>query len=224
MVLVRHMSLSAVLLGMFAIIGTTVVALIFDNTADRIAANERAFLLKSLHTLITPDMHDNDLFTDVIQVTDRDNLGSKKPVSIYRARKEGKNIAAIISAIAPDGYSGNIKLLIAIDSEGKLIGVRVTKHKETPGLGDAIEVTRSNWILGFNGKSLNNPGKQGWRVKRDGGIFDQFTGATITPRAIVKAVYKALQYYDKHKLMIYNQPSMKTMPEPHLDKGQQEHE
>ena len=224
MALIRNMSLSAVLLGLFAIIGTSMVALTFDNTAERIAANERAFLLKSLHTLVTPDMHDNDLFTDVIQITDKDNLGSKKPVNIYRARKDGKNIAAIINAIAPDGYNGNIELLIAIDFSGKLIGVRVTKHKETPGLGDAIETTRSNWILGFNGKTLETPTKQGWRVKRDGGVFDQFTGATITPRAIVKAVYKALQYYDQHKLMIYNQPMMKTKHDAHHDKGQTYHE
>lgn len=224
MALLRHMSLSAVLLGAFAIVGTSIVALTYDNTAKQIAENERAFLLKSLHALVTPEMHDNDLFADTIQITDKENLGSKKPVNIYRARKNGKNVAAIITAIAPDGYSGDIKLLIAVDVTGKLIGVRVAKHKETPGLGDAIETSRSDWILGFNGKHLNDPGKQGWRVKRDGGVFDQFTGATITPRAIVKAVYKALQYYDKNKLMIYNQPAMKIMNNSDNEEGQKAHE
>ena len=198
MSLAKNMSISAVLLGLFAVIGSGIVAFTSTNTAERIAANERAFLLRSLHELVTPDMHDNDMFNDVIQVTEKESLGSKKPVNIYRARKEGKNIAVIISAVAPDGYAGDISLLVAIDNSGKLIGVRVAKHRETPGLGDAIELKRSDWILNFNGKSLDNPGKKNWRVKRDGGVFDQFTGATITPRAVVKAVYKALEYFKQN--------------------------
>jgi electron transport complex protein RnfG len=198
------MSISSVLLGLFAIIGSGLVAVTYDNTAERIAANERAFLLRSLHELVTPDMHDNDMFKDVIQVTNKDFLGSKKPVNIYRARKDGKNVAVIINAVAPDGYNGDIALLIAIDTSGKLIGVRVAKHRETPGLGDAIEIQRSDWILGFTGKSLENPASKNWRVKRDGGVFDQFTGATITPRAVVKAVHKALQYFQKNSEMLFN--------------------
>lgn len=204
MSLLRNMSISSVLLGLFAIIGSGLVAFTYDSTAGRIAANERAFLLRSLHELVTPDMHDNDMFKDVIQVTNREFLGSKKPVNIYRARKDGNNVAVIINAVAPDGYNGDIVLLIAIDTSGKLIGVRVAKHRETPGLGDAIEVKRSNWILGFTGKSLENPGNENWRVKRDGGVFDQFTGATITPRAVVKAVHKALQYFQENSEMLFN--------------------
>ncbi|MEJ2141714.1 MAG: electron transport complex subunit RsxG [Gammaproteobacteria bacterium] len=204
MSLLRNMSISSVLLGLFAIIGSGLVAVTYDNTAERIAANERAFLLRSLHELVTPDMHDNDMFKDVIQVTNKDFLGSKKPVNIYRARKDGKNVAVIINAVAPDGYNGDIALLIAIDTSGKLIGVRVAKHRETPGLGDAIEIQRSDWILGFTGKSLENPASKNWRVKRDGGVFDQFTGATITPRAVVKAVHKALQYFQKNSEMLFN--------------------
>lgn len=203
MSLAKNMSISSVLLGMFAIIGSGLVAFTHDNTEERIAANERAFLLRSLHELVTPAMHDNDMFRDVIQVTDNEYLGSKKPVNVYRARKEGKNVAVIINAIAPDGYNGAITLLVAINTTGELIGVRVAKHRETPGLGDAIEVMRSNWILGFSGKSLENPGKKGWYVKRDGGVFDQFTGATITPRAIVKAVYNTLQYFQKNSEILF---------------------
>lgn len=183
------------------------VAFTYNNTAERIAANERAFLLRSLHELVTPEMHDNDMFNDVIQVTDKNSLGSKKPINIYRARKNNKNVAVIINAVAPDGYNGDIDLLVAIDSTGKLIGVRVAKHRETPGLGDAIETKRSNWILGFNGKSLDNPDSKGWRVKRDGGVFDQFTGATITPRAVVKAVHKALEYYKTNSEMLFTTQS-----------------
>ena len=148
------------------------------------------------------------MFNDVIQVTEKESLGSKKPLNIYRARKEGKNIAVIISAVAPDGYAGDISLLVAIDNSGKLIGVRVAKHRETPGLGDAIELKRSDWILNFNGRSLDNPGKKGWRVKRDGGVFDQFTGATITPRAVVKAVYKALEYFKQNSDVLFSTKSI----------------
>ena len=208
MSLTRNMSISAVLLGLFAITGASMVAFTFESTAQRIADNERAFLLRSLHELVTPEMHDNDMFHDVIQVTEKDSLGSKTPVNIYRARKAKENIAVIISSVAPDGYNGDIDLLVAINNSGELIGVRVAKHRETPGLGDAIETKRSDWILSFNGKSLNNPGKKDWRVKRDGGVFDQFTGATITPRAIVKAVYKTLEYYQQNSEMLFNATSI----------------
>ena len=208
MSLARHMTISALLLGLFAIIGTAMVAMIHDATAERIAANHRAFLLKSLHILVPPEQHDNDLFTDVITVTNQELLGSKKPVRVYRARRNEKPVTAIINAVAPDGYSGSIELLVAIRYDGSLAGVRVVKHKETPGLGDSIEASRSDWILGFDDRSLTNPEKKGWAVKRDGGIFDQFTGATISPRAIVNAVYRSLLYFDTHKDELFDKPSM----------------
>lgn len=208
MSLVRHMTISAVLLGLFAIVGTAMVAFIYDATAERIAANQRAFLLKSLHILVPPEQHDNDLFTDVTTVTNKDLLGTGKPVRVYRARQAKQPVAAIINAVAPDGYSGNIELLVAIRYDGTLAGVRVVNHKETPGLGDAIDASRSDWILGFNNRSLTDPDKKGWAVKRDGGIFDQFTGATISPRAIVNAVYRSLLYFDEHKDELFDKPSI----------------
>ncbi len=209
MKLLRNMFISSLVLALFAIIGTGMVALTYDQTKDRIKANHRALLLKSLHLLIKPAEHDNDLFNDVIEVTDKNLLGSAKPVRIYRARRDGKPVAAIINAIAPDGYSGKIDMLVAIRYDGTLAGVRVIRHKETPGLGDAIDTSHSDWIYSFNGRSLGNPDKKGWAVKRDGGIFDQFTGATISPRAVVKAVYKALLYYEKHRDEIYDTASLK---------------
>lgn len=109
----------------------------------------------------------------------------------------------MITAVAPEGYNGNIYLLVAIKIDGTLSGVRVVSHKETPGLGDGIETSRSNWILSFNGKSLDNLTNKQWAVKRDGGDFDQFTGATITPRAVVKAVNNALHYFKKNKVKIF---------------------
>lgn len=208
MSLARHMTISALLLGLFAIMGTAMVALIHDATAERIAANHRAFLLKSLHILVPPEQHDNDLFTDVITVTNKELLGSNKPVRVYRARRNENPVAAIINAIAPDGYSGSIELLVAIRYDGTLAGVRVVKHKETPGLGDGIEARRSDWILGFDNRSLTEPEKKGWAVKRDGGIFDQFTGATISPRAIVNAVYRSLLYFDTHRDDLFDKPSL----------------
>ena len=201
--IIRNMIISAVVLALFAVAGTFFVSYTFDNTIDRINENKRLALLKSIHVLISPTSHDNEIFTDIIRVTNKKLLGSKKPVTIYRARKENKPIAVIINSIAPDGYNGNIELLVAIQNDGTLAGVRVTHHKETPGLGDAIEDNRSDWIKTFAQKSLVNPETKGWAVKRDGGEFDQFTGATITPRAIVKAVYNTLHYYKEHRDTLY---------------------
>ena len=121
----------------------------------------------------------------------------------YRARLQGEPVAVIFNSVAPDGYNGKIHLLVGVNIDASLAGVRVVKHAETPGLGDAIEIRKSPWIRGFDGKSLNNPDQAGWRVKRDGGEFDQLTGATITPRAIVAAVRNTLLYYQQNADMIF---------------------
>ncbi len=206
--IVRNMSISAVLLGLFAVTGTGLVAYTFDKTKQRITENERAAIIKSLHALIAPKEHDNDLYADVIQVKNEKLLGTKEPVNVYRARKNNQPVAAIINSVAPDGYSGSIHLLVAARYDGSLAGVRVVKHRETPGLGDGIDIDRSNWILGFNGKSLKSPEESKWRVKRDGGAFDQLTGATITPRAVVKAVKNTLSYYAANKDSLFNTPAI----------------
>lgn len=197
--LARNMLISALLLGGFAVIGTAIVAWTQDATRERIELNERAALLGNLHVLVPPDRHDNDLYEDRIQVRAPEQLGSPYPLPVYRARRDGEPVAAILTVIAPDGYSGPIQLLVAIRHDGTLAGVRVLSHRETPGLGDAIEASRSDWIHDFEGKSLRNPPPEDWRVKRDGGVFDQFTGATITPRAVVAAVHRALQYFRAHR-------------------------
>lgn len=202
--IVKNMIISAVVLALFAITGTFFVSYTYDNTIDRINENKRLALLKAFHVLIPPSAHDNDVFTDIIQVKNKKLLGSKKAVTIYRARKNNKPVAVIINSVAPDGYNGYIELLVAINYNGNLAGVRVVDHKETPGLGDAIEDYRSDWITKFKDKSLTNPDEKGWAVKRDGGEFDQFTGATITPRAIVKAVYNTLHYYREHRDTLYD--------------------
>jgi len=196
------MLIGGLILGLFAVVGTGLVALTYEGTAERIAENERQSLLRSLHQIISPDSHDNDIYADIIEVSDP-LLGSEQPVNVYRARQGKEPVAAVIASIAPDGYGGAIKLLVGIHYGGTLAGVRVVSHKETPGLGDAIEAERSDWILGFEGRTLGNPDERHWKVKKDGGVFDQFTGATITPRAVVKAVYNTLRYYQKHREALF---------------------
>jgi len=201
--IVKRMVAMGALLGLFAIIATVILAMTYENTRERIAENERNVLLRNLHAVISHERHDNDIFSDTLEVIDNKLLGTRDPVTIYRARSQGAPVAAVFTIVAPDGYSGNIKLLVAINVDGTLSGVRVINHKETPGLGDYIEVERSDWITRFDGLSLNNPDEKGWHVKRDGGQFDQFTGATITPRAVVKAIHNCLLYFEEHQQDVF---------------------
>lgn len=199
----RQVTTTAVLLMLFAATGAALVGLTHDTTADTILHNEKLTLLRKLNTLVPADKYDNDLLDDTIKVAANDLLGTSDVSTVYRARKQDQPVAVVLSPVAPGGYNGSIELLVGIYADGTLAGVRVVKHRETPGLGDAVEVSRSDWILGFTGKSLNNPAEKRWKVKRDGGDFDQFTGATITPRAVVKAVHTALVYFDKHQKMLF---------------------
>lgn len=199
-VLLRHMALTGAILGGFAIAGTALVALTEWDTKEAIEQNEQISLQRKLNEVIPHDLYDNDLAADTLKVSSKELLGTPKPVTVYRARRGGEPVAAVFSAVAPDGYTGSINLLIAVrDADETLLGVRVVEHHETPGLGDWIEVERSDWITRFANLSLSNPDELGWRVEKDGGIFDQFTGATITPRAVVKAVHKGLKYYHLHR-------------------------
>lgn len=200
---------SAVLLALFAIVGTALVAYTYDRTVSQIAENERQALLRNLHAIIDPSEYDNDIFADTTDVRSSQLLGTAAPVTVYRARKNGKPVAAALSAIAPDGYNGAIKLLVGIYYDGTIAGVRIVSHHETPGLGDRIEIERSDWVTDFAGKSLQDPGPNGWTVRKDGGEFDQFTGATITPRAVVKAVQRALLYFREHRKQIFQAPAQK---------------
>ncbi len=190
-------------LTLFALVGAILIVSSYHSTRQQIVHNEKMTLLQTLNGLIPPNNYDNDLVNDSLEMENRAFLGSSKPMTIYRARKQKQAVAAIINSIAPDGYSGNISLVVAVNYDGTLAGVRVLSHQETPGLGDYVEERRSKWILGFNQRSLNNPEEERWKVKRDGGVFDQFTGATITPRAVVKAVYKTLLFYQQYREAIF---------------------
>jgi len=201
--LIKQMARAAALLTLFAVLGGGLVALSFQSTHEQIKENERAALLRTLNALIPKKLHDNDLFSDTREMQNEALLGTNEPMTIYRARKGRQPVAAVLTSEAPDGYNGRIRLLVGINSEGTLVGVRVVSHRETPGLGNKIEMRRSDWILSFNGHSLTNPNEAGWKVKRDGGVFDQFTGATITPRAIVKAVHNTLLFYQRSRKEVF---------------------
>jgi Na+-translocating ferredoxin:NAD+ oxidoreductase subunit G len=197
----------ALTLAIVAAVLTAAITLVASFTRERIADNEQAWIKQRLDALVAPDSHDNDLLADSIAVTAPDLLGSSQPVRIYRARRGGIPVAAVIRPIAPDGYRGPIELLVAIGRDGSLIGVQVIRHEETPGLGDAFESRDIHWLDRFRGRSLTDPPPPRWTVKRDGGEFDAFTGATITPRAIVKAVRNSLEYYQRNSQRIFELPA-----------------
>ena len=202
--MIRHPILTAgIILFLFAVAGVGLVAFVHGQTAARIAANEREALLSQLRILVPKEQVDNDMLEDTIVVSAPEALGAEKTL-VYIGRREGLPVAAVLSPVITQGYSGPIQMIVAIQKDGRLAGVRVLSHRETPGLGDKIEVERSDWILGFAGKSLLQPAPSAWQVKRDGGEFDQFTGATITPRAIVRGVRAALEYFHKHKPQLFD--------------------
>ncbi|NQY26627.1 MAG: electron transport complex subunit RsxG [Piscirickettsiaceae bacterium] len=193
------------ILAVFAIVATSLVTLTEENTHDKILDNERQTLLNAINVLVNHNNYNNDILADTLILGSNKLLGTRETTIAYRARLDSKPIAVILTAIAPDGYNGNIKLLVGINYDGSLAGVRVISHKETPGLGDKINEKKADWILKFNNLSLQNPELSKWKVKKDGGHFDQFTGATITPRAVVTAVKKALQYFDQRRDALFEE-------------------
>ena len=195
----KHIINVGLVLAAFAIGATSLVALTEANTRDKISENERQTLLSAINALVDSSEYNNDILTDIITLPKTKQLGTKEDTTVYRARKDKTPVAAIFTSIAPNGYSGKINLLVGIYYDGTLAGVRVIEHKETPGLGDKINEKKTDWILKFEGLSLLNPTEEKWAVKKDGGHFDQFTGATITPRAVVSAVKKSLQYFEQNR-------------------------
>ncbi len=199
----KHILRVGVVLGIFAIVATTMVAYTEQNTRQQIKENERQALLDAINILIPHEQYDNAILQDTILLPATESLGTEEPTQVFRARKQNQPVAVILTVVAPNGYSGRIKMLIGIYNDGTLAGVRVINHKETPGLGDKIDASRSDWIKQFEGLSLENPSSAKWKVKKDGGAFDQFTGATITPRAVVKAVKGSLEYFKNHREALF---------------------
>ena len=155
---------------------------------------------------------DNDLLADTVPVRDAELLGTPATLQAYRARQNGAAVAVVLEAVAPNGYVGAIKLLVGVAPDGRLLGVRVSEHRETPGIGDGIDARKSPWIERFTGRSLHDPAPARWRVRKDGGDFDQLTGATITPRAVVGAVANALVYFERHRDELLAPPATMSGP------------
>lgn len=189
----------------FAGVCTLVVSVVNYLTIDTIAEQKQRVLMQSLNELIPAQSYDNNLAADCTLMVDKSRLGSDKPQRIFRARMDGKPVAAVIETTAPDGYSGRIELMMAVKLDGTISGVRTLSHKETPGLGDKIEVRKSDWIFSFNEQKVQSESDKRWAVKKDNGMFDQFTGATITPRAVVKAVKNTALYFADNQGQIFAQ-------------------
>ena len=199
--LARAIIRNSIGLSLFAVFTAGLIALSYTATRDRAAANADAYAARTLYELVP-----ESLFDQPIEQTDFSLLGSESAQGIdrlglrqdrngFRAIRDGNVTAVVLPLTSRDGYTGDIDLLMAVDREGSLLGVRVVAHQETPGLGDAIEADRSDWILQFDGMSLRIPAPEQWAVRKDGGDFDQLTGATITPRAVVAAVKAGLTVF-----------------------------
>lgn len=183
----------------FALIAAMLLGLADLVTRGVIQLRLQEDLKNSLEQVIPAALHDNDLLEDVIRVPSSDAKIGADETLVYLAKKQGRVSAVSFKWVAPDGYAGPITLVIGIDRSGEILGVRVITHVETPGLGDKIEISKSKWVLDFNGKSLDNLTLEQWAVKKDGGVFDQFAGATITPRKVVQAIRRGLEFYQQHR-------------------------
>jgi Na+-translocating ferredoxin:NAD+ oxidoreductase subunit G len=195
----RETVATALTLLVIAVIGASLLAGTFQLTRPTIERSELAEKLALVAQTLPAGSFDNNPIQDALPLAADPLLGLKRPGLAYVARKEGQAVAVVLEAGAPDGYAGEIRLLIGIGIDGRVSGVRVTSHLETPGLGDYIDIARSPWINQFTGKSLSQPADAAWKVRKDGGAFDYLAGATVTPRAIIKAVNRALHYFAAHQ-------------------------
>ena len=203
--ILKHTSTTMAIMVAFSLVGTFFLASTYLATKAPIEASEAAAKMKLFEQVLPISEHDNDMLNDFVEMPAGGELNNRTVTKVYMARLAGVATAVILEATARDGYSGDIKLLIAVRQDGSLGGVRVIAHKETPGLGDYIEVTRDNWIKSFDNLSLTiRPSKQ-WQVKKDGGQFDYMAGATITPRAVVKATHKVLAYVEANQQILFAQ-------------------
>lgn len=196
----------SVRLGLFALGAAVLLASVNLLTTERIAAQRLTAEREALAAVLPPVLHDNDLLEHAFTLSPATSdftqialLGLSSARQGYLSRLNGNSNGVILPVETAEGYSGTILLLLGIDQEGSITGVRVLQHSETPGLGDKLELRKDDWILDFDTLSLQNPAASGWQVKKDGGVFDQFVGATITPRAVVLAVHRALQFFELNR-------------------------
>jgi electron transport complex protein RnfG len=197
---------TVLLVGVIATAAAALVTASWEFSHERIAANERALLLASLSSVLDPALLERDLDPVLISIEDEPLLGSDDPVDVFLPVDGTQPQAAVFASVAPDGYNAPIHLLIGIDiASGAITGVRVVSHRETPGLGDLIEIAKSNWILQFDGKTVDNPPVDAWAVRKEDGQFDAITGATVTPRAIIRSVRNTLLYFADHRAELIQQ-------------------
>jgi electron transport complex protein RnfG len=190
-------------LALIAAICTALVALTFQATRERIAANEKALLEQSLQPALAGTFYDSGVSESRLVLPPPHGLPGNDPAVIYRVFAEGEPVAALFAVTARDGFSGPIRILVGIAVDGAITGVRILQHRETPGLGDKIESARSDWVFQFDGRSMGNPVATEWAIEVDGGEFDQLTGASVTPRAIIKAIRDTLNYFETHQDAIF---------------------
>lgn len=202
-------------LALMALVVSAALALADHGTRDAIALRNAEDLKASLTQVIPSRLYDADLLDDVVMLP----VGpAAAPLKIYRARRHGE-ISAVAFTVVGQGYAGPIEALMGVDRQGRILGVRVTSHQETPGLGDKIEHRKSHWIFAFEGRSLNDPAPQAWRVKKDGGAFDQLTGATITPRAVVQGVKQGLEVFAAHQRQLLEHAPHRGVPHEEIIDG-----
>ena len=197
---------SGITLAAIAVICTSLVALTYHLTAEKIAANDKALLEQSLQPALSNLFFDSGVSESKLVVAPPHELPGNDEALIYRIYAKGKPVAALFVVTAKDGFSGPIRILLGVDTQGVVTGIRILKHRETPGLGDKIVVRRSDWVHQFPGRSLGDPDVTDWAIRRDGGKFDQLTGASVTPRAVVKAMRDTLIYFEAHRDEIFAAP------------------
>jgi Na+-translocating ferredoxin:NAD+ oxidoreductase subunit G len=195
---------TAINLLFFTVIATTILAITFNLTEAQIAQSEQAAKLKLINQIASPSLYDNDLIGDAITLPPTRQLGTENNTTAYRGRLKGHPAVVVLESIAPDGYSGKINMIVAITYDGVISGVRVVTHKETPGLGDYIDITKNAWIKLFTSASHSRYQEGDWTVKKDGGQIDYMAGATITPRAVAKAVHLTLHYFEENRTNLFS--------------------
>lgn len=194
---------SGLTLALIATVCTALVAFTYRVTDERIAANEQAWLEQSLQPALSGLFFDSGVSESLMTIPAPHDLPGSDDAIVYRVYSGETPVAALFVVSARDGYAGAIRLLVGIDIAGKLTGVHVLEHRETPGLGDGVESSKSDWVRQFDGRSLGDPAVEGWKIRRDGGAFDQLTGASVTPRAIVKAVKETLLYFEANREAVF---------------------
>jgi len=190
-------------LAIIAAICTALVAATYQLTRERIVANEKAMLEQALQPALSDVFYEGSVSESLLLMQPPHDLPGNDAALIYRVYAQNKPVAALFAVTARDGFAGLIRILVGVEFDGTVTGVRILRHRETPGLGDKIESARSDWIFQFDGRSMGNPEITGWAIHNDGGEFDQLTGASVTPRAVIGAIRDTLLYFDAHRDEIF---------------------